>query len=51
MTEQIKVIDGYDKLQGTQWTDFPDCPEPYRSMLKDLTTKPLTAATDGAEEV
>lgn len=33
--DEIRVIHGWDKKTGHTLVDFPDCPEPYRTMLKD----------------
>lgn len=34
-TEDIRVTMTWDKKKDTLYMDFPDCPEPYRTLLKE----------------
>lgn len=35
MGDQIRVVRGWDKIKGIEWTDYPDCPDPYRTLLRE----------------
>lgn len=38
---QVRVVRGEDKKTGKRWVDFPDCPEPYRTMLREVSEHQL----------